>query len=365
MKSDRKIDPRGGNLIFLISQPRSGSTLLQRILGGHEDIATTSEPWIALHPLYALREKGVSAEFGSGDAREGLRAFLQESGMSESYYETRIASFLLALYGQSIGHKDALYFLDKTPRYYNIIPELREIFPRARFIILFRHPLAVLNSILKTWVQDDLWKLNTFYRDLVVAPGKLLDGARLLSERCLTLKYEDLVTEPSFVLQRICEFLGLTCSESLLEYGSRGDPEWTLGDTTGIHKYDLPNEKPRDSWKNGFYTDQTRHLATSYIAELGSSTIQEMGYSVEEMTSFIKRPEGDEDLIQWTFLMRKNENLLDEIEFDLYRYPEHMGEILGRYVNLHHKGLFGRLCTRALKVMRQSHRLLSKRRGDG
>ena len=46
------------DLIFLISQQRAGSTLLQRILGGHPEVHTTAETWLMLHPIYALREQG-------------------------------------------------------------------------------------------------------------------------------------------------------------------------------------------------------------------------------------------------------------------------------------------------------------------
>ncbi|WP_189477523.1 sulfotransferase [Halioglobus pacificus] len=35
-------------LIFLISQPRSGSTLTQRLIATHEEVFTRSEPWLML-----------------------------------------------------------------------------------------------------------------------------------------------------------------------------------------------------------------------------------------------------------------------------------------------------------------------------
>ena len=38
----------GDNLIFIISQPRSGSTLLQRMLSGHADIKSAAETWLML-----------------------------------------------------------------------------------------------------------------------------------------------------------------------------------------------------------------------------------------------------------------------------------------------------------------------------
>jgi hypothetical protein len=54
----------GANLIFVFSLPRTGSTLLQRIIATQPDVATASEPWILIPYLYTLRENGVYAEYG-------------------------------------------------------------------------------------------------------------------------------------------------------------------------------------------------------------------------------------------------------------------------------------------------------------
>jgi hypothetical protein len=54
----------GENFIFLISQPRAGSTMSQRILGSHPNIYTVSEPWILLGPLYPLHFDNFDAESG-------------------------------------------------------------------------------------------------------------------------------------------------------------------------------------------------------------------------------------------------------------------------------------------------------------
>lgn len=59
--------------MFLISQPRAGSTLLQRILGSHPDIHTVSEPWLMLQPLYALRPDGYRAEYNEHLARNATQ----------------------------------------------------------------------------------------------------------------------------------------------------------------------------------------------------------------------------------------------------------------------------------------------------
>ena len=61
--------------IFLFSLPRSGSTLAQRIIASHAEIATTAEPWLLLPCLYALRHGGVYAEYSQATAVKAIRDF--------------------------------------------------------------------------------------------------------------------------------------------------------------------------------------------------------------------------------------------------------------------------------------------------
>ena len=135
-----QFDDQGSNLIFLISLPRSGSTLLQRILGGHPDIATLAEPWVMLHPLYALKRAGIETEYDAVLAREALDDFLGQIDGGETAYVEGVRRFAGDLYARALARQGKRLFLDKTPRYYRIIPELRQVFPRAKFIILLRNP---------------------------------------------------------------------------------------------------------------------------------------------------------------------------------------------------------------------------------
>ena len=66
----------GEDLIFIISQPRSGSTLLQRILAGHPEIQTSAETWLLLHPTYAFRTSGIDTDYDSRFAAQGVEEFL-------------------------------------------------------------------------------------------------------------------------------------------------------------------------------------------------------------------------------------------------------------------------------------------------
>jgi len=57
--------------MFLFSLPCSSSTSTQRLLATHEQIATASESWILLPDPYALRSRGVYADYET-HARKGI-----------------------------------------------------------------------------------------------------------------------------------------------------------------------------------------------------------------------------------------------------------------------------------------------------
>ena len=106
------------------------------------------------------------------------------------------------------------------------LPSLINVFPNAKFIVLFRHPLSVLNSILKTWVKDEIDKLFYYSRDLLAAPQKLTDFVSIHKENICLVSYETLVSSPETEIKRICEYLGVDYLEEIINYNS--DVKWVL-----------------------------------------------------------------------------------------------------------------------------------------
>jgi len=303
----------GRNLIFLISQPRSGSTLLQLMLSGSPEIATTAEPWIALHPIFALHDGAIDPTYGANIAKTALLEFLKESGVGIEFYHKQISSLLLALYNQAINHQGKRYFLDKTPRYYNIIDDLYELFPQAKFVILFRNPLAVLNSVLNTWVKDDYSLLANNFDDLMIAPHKLVKFSTKHQEISIKVQYEDLVTTPEAVIKEVCQFLGIEYSENMIAYGERLNPGWKFGDQVGVRKSTRPNFESLNKWKNAFESPQAGLLAISYLESLGPKLMKEMGYEYAELKSAINIPASNspDNLLSWSAVMNVAEGLTD------------------------------------------------------
>ncbi|MBE9544285.1 MAG: sulfotransferase, partial [Proteobacteria bacterium] len=227
---------RGKNLIFLISQPRAGSTLLQRILNGHSDIHTTAEPWIMLHPLYALKKNGLLAEFDSNLARQGLEDFISQVPEGQELYFKALRHMGGTLYNRALEVSGKRLFLDKTPRYHFIIPELKKVFPEAKFIFLLRNPLAVLSSTLKSWFQNNPESLQKSpnYLDIIQGPLHLIQGIQLLKEDAVVVKYEELVDDNENTVKAICYKLGIAYQNEMLTYGSKPKPKGRFGDSVGI-----------------------------------------------------------------------------------------------------------------------------------
>lgn len=278
--------PQAENLIFLISQPRAGSTLLQRILGGHPDIYTTSEPWLMLHPFYALRQNGISAEYSHLLYQSGLREFLASispDNPETAYYEG-VRRMYGYLYKQALFRTGKKLFLDKTPRYHLIIPELRCTFPNAKFIILIRNPLAVLSSMIRTWTEGNwFWFSDKGKRlDLLSAPKSLVQGIRLLGDSCVTVRYEELITSPEDILKKITTFLDIDFSSHIINYGRQDLPRWKFGDQNGVYVHEAPNSENAQEWSSHIDGPQTWRLMNEYLHALGRDLVEEMGYSFDE-----------------------------------------------------------------------------------
>ena len=281
----RQMNTNGENLIFLISQPRAGSTLLQRMLGSHPDIHTVSEPWLMLHPLYALRGGGFEAEYDAGLARDALANFVRSHPKGEDGYIEGVRRMYTYLYQGVMETAEKKLFLDKTPRYYSVIPELYRTFPKARYIILFRNPLAVLCSVLETWVREDWFRLFEWRHDLVRGPKLLVDGVENLGQAAIVVQYEKLVGEPMVELRRICDGLAVSFTQEMIDYGRSSLPcwQWHLGDHDVVYQHDRPVTEHLNKWLAAIRNPQVWRLMYEYLEVLGPETLRRMGYSHEEL----------------------------------------------------------------------------------
>ena len=99
-------------------------------------------------------------------------------------YDKAIRRLVLETYDE-IDRQGKQYFLDKTTRYYLILDFLERVFPRAKYVLLLRNPVAIATSILKTNFHGDICRFTQPDRrhDIMTAQFNLRRGAAKM--KCL------------------------------------------------------------------------------------------------------------------------------------------------------------------------------------
>ena len=197
--------------IFLISLPRSGSTLLEQMLGQHPEIEAVGElPYIqsllrSAFELHLRREPISVPELVQRLTAEQKRA------LAEDY-----------LRRAGLHRKTSVrYFIDKLPLNWTNIVLIREILPQARFIEIRRNPMDCCFSN----YSHNFGTAHAASFDLVHQARACVDYTRLIDHLnrvapglICSIRYEELVENPERELRKILSYLDLAWDESLLHF---------------------------------------------------------------------------------------------------------------------------------------------------
>lgn len=269
--------------LFLLSLPRAGSTLLQRILTAHPKIYSVAEPWILLPLFYSFRSDQVYTEFDYPTYKRALTDFCNELPGGEQEYRREIALAVERMY-ESLSPAGTTYFLDKTPRYSLIAEDLLSAFPDAKFILMWRNPLAVAASMIESFARGN-WNLHYFRIDLYEGLDMLCDVSTKYPERFHILQYEQLLTNSETETQRLYAHLGLENVPEALDSFQKVDFRGRMGDPTGRKAYKNISGEPLGKWKTTFANPLRRRWLERYLEWLGRRRIELMGYDYEFLRS--------------------------------------------------------------------------------
>ena len=273
------------SLVFIISPPRSGSTLLQRLLASHKEVASFSEISLLLRFLGEPQDVIRYADYRESNieiAKQDIRDVWPEF---DKTYREQIAGCMEHIYTHL--PKGKRIFIDKTPRYTLIAEEIYKTFPNAKFIVLWRHPLAIAASVSKTFARN-LWDLDDFEIDLKRGLDRLNMFDSPNRERIFSLRYEDLVKEPSRYLKKLGVFLEIEGLETVLDKPLDQTNSWRLGDPSGIHKYKQISSDSTQSWRADYRTQFRQNWARTYFKSHRKDWLKKRGYQCPE--SFESEP---------------------------------------------------------------------------
>jgi len=306
----------GENLIFILSTPRSGSTLLQRLIANNPDIFSDVESWFLLHPLYAMHDSGINTEYGHSGALGALNHYLNSYANGLATFREAVRQYAQVLYESALHKEGKKFFLDKSPPYTRVGRDVVDLFPKARFIILKRNPMAVLRSVLTTWTNGQWDKLYWSHYDLLSASTDLMDVADYLGNRAVHVCYEDLVSDPQITMAELCSKLNLRWDSDWLTYSIINRPMNQnrypfFGDPKTVNNINRPIEQSSDKWLELTNNPQTMHFAEEYLAALGPNLFNRLGYDYQfirdALATRAKSKKESFPLVPWSLAIKKPE----------------------------------------------------------
>lgn len=267
--------------IFIFSVSRSGSTLLQRILAAHDGVATVSEPWLLLPFAYSFRSAGVQAEYSHPMMVDAITDFCEELPQGIDGYRAELRRCMLRLYEKAAG-PDARFFLDKSPPYCLIAEEIMALFPEGKFIFLWRNPLSIISSIIRTW---EPWHPTMFRGDLFIGLPRLLDAYAAHRDAAHGVRFEDLLGGDERVWTALTDYLGIEFDPHALTRFSQVELHGRMGDPTGVQRYSTLSLEPQEKWRRTLANPLRREWSRRYLRFLGRERLAMMGYEERKLTS--------------------------------------------------------------------------------
>jgi tetratricopeptide (TPR) repeat protein len=191
--------------IFIIGMPRSGSTLVERILASHRSVTAGGEL-----PFIENTARSLDRQGGYANRLPGLLPEQCES--AAKIYLEQAAPFI---------EGSTACFTDKWPNNFWYVGLIRALFPEAPIVNVVRGPLDNSMGQFRQyfshgneqssrigWIAD-YWEI---YLDVMDQWERLLPG------EILHFSYEGLVSEPESRIRRLLDHCGLEFEEQVLRF---------------------------------------------------------------------------------------------------------------------------------------------------
>lgn len=196
----------GDGFCFIGGVPRSGLTLLRRLISAHPDILCGSDTGVA--PAFAMQASNFITTLGT--------LHRKDFGLDETQV-WRIFGRLAArcLSGEGLAPR---FICEKTSLNILVFEELAQMLPQARFIHVVRDGRDVASSLLqRDWRNPQTGEKFAHvanpdaaanYWKALAEIGLKAEASLSAGDRILRVKYEDLVLAPDIAISKIFDFIG-------------------------------------------------------------------------------------------------------------------------------------------------------------
>jgi Sulfotransferase family len=200
---------------FIIGSPRSGTTILAWSLAQHSQL-WTSEESVILEDLYGAGR--VHNSYQSLTVTPVKNWFKAEHVEKQELLQHLGIGINALFSSRSQGRR----WIDQTPSYTFLADTLADMFPDARFLHVLRvnaiepdtRAERLEAGIIPLWATDFRTACKTWRRYVL----KAMQFSTERQERCLTVRYEQLVTDPELCFQNTLHFLDLEYESAPAEH---------------------------------------------------------------------------------------------------------------------------------------------------
>ena len=203
VESDSEYTP-----IFILGLPRTGSTLIERILSSHSQVETFGETSAFLSSF------NVAINDQSRDPMSLLKTIKATQNFD---FSSLAKSYVSKLYGNNSGKSEGV-FIEKLPTNMYFAGVLLRAFPRAKIIYTDRNPLDTCLSNYKQIFAMHAWPYSYDLKEIadqyILANENIDYWSAQFPERVLKVSYEDVVTEPKSSIDKLLSFCGLSYEEA-------------------------------------------------------------------------------------------------------------------------------------------------------
>ena len=210
---------------FIIGCPRSGTSLLTRILNSHSSMCVPYEthlyrtfwPWRHFYRDLSstAAKRALISDFASTWAAFGQSLDIEDAvdRVSGDGFHAVVSGIMSSL---SASERKSRWG-EKTPDHIFCFDAIREGFPSASFIHVIRDGRdCALSWKRARFGPKHLYVAGERWRSYISAIAEI--EKKLPSDQFLEVRYEALLREPRTTVQQICEFLGEPFEAQMLEY---------------------------------------------------------------------------------------------------------------------------------------------------
>lgn len=289
--------------IILLGLPRSGTTLLKRILNAHPRIACGAETF-----LLRATARFFESDTVTDGIDYGVVGGLSSAGISEGQIRDRVRELAFAFFEEIAVNQGKPRWAAKTAVDSFYLREIEELYgAHAKFICVTRHALDAALSLHDLTEANEIYikelhdYISRFPRPLEayshawcdVTRG-LLNFANRNSSNTMLVRYEDLVSDPTTVCESIFGFLGEAWGPEVLERALATENVDGLGDWK-IYSRPKIDESSVGRWKT------LRQDTVSRLGPIVNSLLADCGYDPVTVAAL---PDHDQAMRRYQLTMR-------------------------------------------------------------